>query len=234
MDTVSKLCRIPIIVFLLVWIAGSCQSRDSGGRGCVLDTALDTVSYCIGQDMAKYISQTNGKLDVEMLDLDVVIEGIVSTLEGKNLFTFAESDKIMSEYFKKTLPEKALEGSLEFLKRVEKSDKNIRKTETGLLYEIVKEGNNRRPDIGSVVYLMYEGRRRDGSVFESTYNDYQGEESFPMEFVMKGWQEGLSMIGEGGVIKLWLHPDLAYGETGNERIGPNQALYYYIELIAVI
>ncbi len=173
-------------------------------------------------------------MDIEPLDKDIIIKGIEMTLNGENILTFGEAEKSMKEYFTKTLPEIALKGSEEYLHKVSKSRKSIRRTESGLLYEIVKEGNGRHPSSGDVVYLMYEGCKRDGSVYESTYRDAAGEESFPIDKVISGWKEGLSFIGEGGVIKLWIHPDLAYGATGNERLGPNQALYYYIELISVM
>lgn len=233
MKAVSFLGRSFFVLLISIGFY-SCSDNTDKPRDIRLNTALDTISYCIGQDIAQYITSTNQRMDLEGLDLQLVISGIVSTLDGDNIITFGQADEAMTIYFKETLPEIAMKGSLEYLERVERTNSDVRKTDSGLLYEIVKEGNNRRPQAGNVVYLMFEGRKRDGSIYESTYNDYQGEESFPFDHMIEGWKEGLSMIGEGGVIKLWIHPDLAYGTEGNEYLGPNQALYYYIELIAVI
>ena len=102
----------------------------------------------------------------------------------------------MKEYFTKTLPEIALKGSEEYLHKVSKSRKSIRRTESGLLRNC-KGRHGRHPSSGDVVYLMYEGCKRDGSVYESTYRDAAGEESFPIDKVISGWKEGLSFIGEG-------------------------------------
>lgn len=221
-------------MFISLLLLGLVSCREETSPAPSLRTALDTVSYAIGQDMARYILSTEMKLDAQTLDRDILFQSIEMALAGENILTESQMEKTMSEYFNKVLPQMSMESSEAFLKRVEKSDKNIIKTESGLLYKVVKEGGARHPAPGNTVYLMFEGRKHDGSLYESTYNDYQGEESFPFEQMIKGWQEGLSHIGEGGVIKLWIPPQLAYGEAGNERLGPNQALYYYIELIAVI
>ncbi|MBQ5852740.1 MAG: FKBP-type peptidyl-prolyl cis-trans isomerase, partial [Rikenellaceae bacterium] len=53
--------------------------------------------------------------------------------------------------------------------------------------------------------------------------------------VIKGWGEGVMLIGQGGKIKMWLHPDLAYGpQAMSEEIGPNAALYFEVELLEVM
>lgn len=219
------------VVFLLTVLV-SC--RQGTAQAPPLRTALDTVSYAIGQDMARYILATEKKLDTGILDRDILFKSMEEALSGESSLTESQMENAVSNYFNKVLPEKAQKSSEAFLNRVEKSDKNIVKTESGLLYKIEKEGGQRHPAPGNTVYLMYEGRKHDGSLVESTYNDYQGEESFPFDRMMPGWQEGLSKIGEGGIIKLWIPSHLAYGSAGNEQVGPNQALYYYIEMVAVI
>ena len=43
------------------------------------------------------------------------------------------------------------------------------------------------------------------------------------------------LIGQGGKIKMWLHPDLAYGSQAmSAEIGPNAALYFEVELLEVM
>ena len=51
--------------------------------------------------------------------------------------------------------------------------------------------------------------------------------------VIKGWTEGLQLIGEGGKIKLFVPSELGYGENGTRGIEPNSTLVFDIELIKV-
>ena len=57
---------------------------------------------------------------------------------------------------------------------------------------------------------------------------------FPLDRVIKGWTEGMKLVGKGGKIVLYIPSDLAYGSHGAGRaIGPNEALEFTVELIDV-
>ena len=57
---------------------------------------------------------------------------------------------------------------------------------------------------------------------------------FRLNSVIRGWGEGMQLIGKGGKIKMWLHPNLAYGPRQmSPEIGPNAALYFEVELLDV-
>ena len=81
--------------------------------------------------------------------------------------------------------------------------------------------------------VNYEGNTSDGNVFDSSYE--RGEPiSFPLNRVIKGWTEGMKLVGVGGQITLWIPSELAYGERGaGADIGPNQALEFKVELLEV-
>ena len=101
--------------------------------------------------------------------------------------------------------------------------------------------------------VLYTGRTKDGKVFDSNrwadmpaerqemiknYQPDQAEKDNPIEFplnrVIKGWTEGMKLVGKGGKITLWIPSDLAYGERGaGQDIGPNQALFFEVELLEV-
>ena len=58
---------------------------------------------------------------------------------------------------------------------------------------------------------------------------------FPLSHVIKGWTEGMKLIGPGGKIKLYIPAELAYGARGaGQLIGPNEALEFEVELIEVL
>ena len=57
---------------------------------------------------------------------------------------------------------------------------------------------------------------------------------FPLNRVIKGWTEGMKLVGKGGKITLWIPSDMAYGPRGAGRdIGPNAALQFEVEIIDV-
>jgi FKBP-type peptidyl-prolyl cis-trans isomerase len=102
-----------------------------------------------------------------------------------------------------------------------------------LLYRINDEGDQQnKPNIHSTVTLNYETLCHDGRVFATTYRKGIPAE-VKVERMIKGWAEGMQLIGKGGKITIWMPANLAYGEDGNRFIGPNEALQMNIELLDV-
>jgi len=105
-------------------------------------------------------------------------------------------------------------------------------TESGLQYEIIESGSGNTPGLTDTVVTHYAGRFIDGSEFDSSIK--RGEPaSFPVNGVIKGWTEALQLMKEGDKWRLYIHPDLAYGENGVGPIPGNSALIFDIELIKV-
>ena len=79
----------------------------------------------------------------------------------------------------------------------------------------------------------YTGRLADGTVFDSSVE--RGEPAtFGVDQVIPGWQEALQRMQVGDKWRLWLPPELAYGERGaGDRIPPNAALVFEVELLEV-
>jgi FKBP-type peptidyl-prolyl cis-trans isomerase len=109
----------------------------------------------------------------------------------------------------------------------------VQTTESGLQYKIIKEGEGLKPGPRDTVEVNYEGKNLDGKVFDSSY-DRGVTAKFPLDGVIKGWGEGLQLIGEGGEIELLIPADIAYGDRNvGADIGPNEALSFKVELISV-
>ena len=125
------------------------------------------------------------------------------------------------------------EESAKWLAEVEKQE-GVQKTESGLLYRIDREGEGAQATADSdVVLVNYEGKTRDGKVFDSSYERNEPI-SFPLDGVIKGWTEGMKLVKAGGQITLWIPSALAYGENGaGNDIGPNEALEFKVELLEV-
>lgn len=106
----------------------------------------------------------------------------------------------------------------------------IKKTASGLEYKVIKEGTGATPKMGQPVTVHYAGWLTDGSSFDSSFS--RGEPaSFTLGRVIQGWNEGLQLMQEGGIVYLRIPSDLAYGERGSPpNIGPNETLIFYVEL----
>ena len=110
----------------------------------------------------------------------------------------------------------------------------VQKTESGLLYRIDRQGSDvKATKDEDKVLVHYEGKTRTDKVFDSSY-EREEPISFGLNQVIKGWTEGMKLIGEGGQITLWIPAELAYGERGaGADIGPNEALTFKVELLKV-
>ncbi len=108
-------------------------------------------------------------------------------------------------------------------------------TESGLHYIIEKEGSGSYPKSGDRVAVHYTGTLLDGKKFDSSYDRNE-----PLEFVIgrgqviRGWDEGVALVKEGGKAKLIIPSSLAYGERGaGNVIPPNSVLIFDVELVGI-
>lgn len=112
-------------------------------------------------------------------------------------------------------------------------EKGVITTASGLQYKILTEGTGPRPAAEDVVQVHYEGRLRDGTVFDSSYQ--RGEPvAFPLSQVIPGWTEGVQLMPVGSKFHFWIPPELGYGAEGaGGVIPPNAVLEFDIELLAI-
>jgi FKBP-type peptidyl-prolyl cis-trans isomerase FklB len=102
---------------------------------------------------------------------------------------------------------------------------------SGLQYEILRRGSGAVPAPDDVVIAHYRGTHIDGTEFDGT--DPSGEPAaFPLRGVVPGWQEALTLMPAGSKWRVYLPPQLAYGEEGSPpAIEPNEVLIFEIELV---
>jgi FKBP-type peptidyl-prolyl cis-trans isomerase len=101
-------------------------------------------------------------------------------------------------------------------------------TSTGLYYRILRKSDGRKPTATDKVVAHYKGWLDDGKQFDSSYD--RGEPTpFGLDEVIKGWTEGLQLIGEGGMIELEIPGRLGYPQ-GRPGIPPMATLHFIVEL----
>jgi len=107
------------------------------------------------------------------------------------------------------------------------------KTKSGLLYEVLVQGNGFKPTAKDKVECHYHGTTITGEVFDSSVN--RGKPAvFPLNRVIKGWTEGLQYMNCGSKFRFVIPADLAYGEEAiSKEIGPNSTLIFEVELLEI-
>lgn len=116
----------------------------------------------------------------------------------------------------------------------EYNEKDIVKTPSGLGYIVIKEGTGPQPKSGQNIKVHYSGWLTSGKLFDSSI-----QRGSPIQFplgmgkVIRGWDEGLAMMKEGGKRLLIIPPDLAYGSADRGVIPPNSTLIFEVELVEV-
>jgi len=105
--------------------------------------------------------------------------------------------------------------------------------ESGLQYEILKQGDGDIPSIDDAVLCKYHGTLINGEVFDSTIENEEPS-SFYLNKVIDGWAEALQLMPVGSKWKLYIPAELGYGERGaGDAVGPNEVLIFEVELLGI-
>lgn len=186
-------------------------------------------------------------LDMSVEEQKSYIEGVQLSLEGKE--PPAKFGDIMdpmqkflqtraAAYEKKRQAKMKVEAAEnrkkweEYAKKLVNENKNVKKTASGLLYEITKQDNpkNEKAKEEDTVEIFYQGKLIDGKVFdESKKNPVK----FPLSGVIPGMKEGLQLVGEGDSITLYIPDHLAYGEYELPAIPAGSALIFEVTVVKV-
>lgn len=105
---------------------------------------------------------------------------------------------------------------------------------SGLQYQVLKEGNGKKPSATDQVKCHYEGTLIDGTIFDSSYQRNEPA-TFGLNQVIAGWTEGVQLMSEGAKYRFFIPYNLAYGERGaGAQIPPFAALVFDVELLKVL
>ena len=226
----KKLALLALSIFAL----SACnQSGGTDVKSIKIDSEEDKTFYAMGFMLGSNLARLELKDD----EIQALYKGLVSSAKGEkpDLELQTYQPKIQ-EMFKKRMEKiasKQQKGGKTFLEDFLKNNKDAKKTKSGLVYQIMKEGGKKKPSETDTVEVHYHGTLINGEVFDSSV-DRGKTISFPLNRVIKGWTEGVQLIGEGGKVKLVIPPELAYGEAGAPpKIPGGATLVFEVELFKI-
>lgn len=203
----------------------------------------DKAAYAIGVSFANYLSTSLEKPSEIGITLnkDLVLQGIEDVFAGKPSLDEEQTrsvleslDKRVADTMQKKATEKAAEAKKlgdDFRANFEKEE-GVKKTDTGLLYQVMKGTKGEHPKDTDTVQVHYKGTLIDGTQFDSSYD--RGEPAtFPLNRVIPGWTEGVQLMSVGSKYKFVIPPELAYGEQDTPTIPANSTLVFEVELLKI-
>ena len=196
-------------------------------------TNSDSASYGIGVRIAQNLkSQGFDGVNQELLK-----RAIGDVLQNKTL-AIPDSliDASLEAYHKKSMDAKsavAKKEGADFLAANAKKP-GVKVLPDGLQYEVIKAGSDStHPLLTDKVKCHYHGTLINGKVFDSSVD--RGEPiTFPLNGVIKGWQEAVQLMTVGSKWKLFIPSDLAYGDQqAGPSIAPGSTLIFTVELLGI-
>ena len=194
---------------------------------------MDKFSYAIGLG----IGQNLLCMGAQGINVEDFAQAIADVLNRKETaISHNEAREIVNKYFME-LEEKMNAENIEkgkaFLEENAKKE-GIVTLPSGLQYEVITEGNGKKPSATDRVKCHYEGTLIDGTLFDSSVK--RGQPAvFGVNQVIKGWVEALQLMSEGSKWRLFIPSELGYGaQQAGEMIPPHSTLIFEVELIEVL
>ena len=194
---------------------------------------MDKFSYAIGLG----IGQNLLSMGAQGINVEDFAQAIADVLNRKETaISHNEAREIVNKYFME-LEEKMNAENIEkgkaFLEENAKKE-GIITLPSGLQYQVITEGNGKKPSATDKVKGHYEGTLIDGTLFDSSIK--RGQPAvFGVNQVIRGWVEALQLMSEGSKWRLFIPSELGYGaQQAGEMIPPHSTLIFEVELIEVL
>ena len=190
-------------------------------------------SYAIGLG----IGQNLLSMGAQGINVEDFAQAIADVLNGKETaISHNEAREIVNKYFMELeakMNAENIEKGKAFLEENAKKE-GVITLPSGLQYQVITEGNGKKPSATDKVKCHYEGTLIDGTLFDSSIK--RGQPAvFGVNQVIKGWVEALQLMSEGSKWRLFIPSELGYGaQQAGEMIPPHSTLIFEVELIEVL
>jgi len=230
-----------VLSFGLVTKYAAAQDEAAASGKIALESDLDKISYAIGRQLATTIVQNKIEVNVKvvMQGMEDMLMQSESAMTEEEIQTAmmalqskmeAQKEEMMAE--KKAEAGENLKAAQAFLEE-NKTKEGVVVLPSGMQYQVIEKGEGDKPSATSKVKVHYRGTLLNGEQFDSSYDRGEPAE-FGVNQVIAGWQEALQLMSPGAKLKLFIPPDLAYGENGNARIPGNSLLIFDVELLEIV
>ncbi len=243
MKTIKFLAAMLVVASVMM----SCNGQGKGGVKAELPKKgeIDSVSYLVGVNFGMMIK---GQIADEISDLNMseIRKGMEDALKAEDpkgygdtnyvkqfKINLDDANRIITGLINKRMAYKAevaLNEGRDFLKANARKE-GVDTTASGLQYRIENAGGEYKVMPQDTVEVKYKGTLLDGTVFDETTGDET--RTFNANRVIKGWTEGLGLLGEGGKATFYIPSELAYGERGTRGISPNSVLIFDVEVVRI-
>jgi FKBP-type peptidyl-prolyl cis-trans isomerase len=224
---------------LALALAATFSATSASAADPSLKTDKDRHSYMVGMMYGRQLQEIKDDIDLAVLQ-----KGLADTFAGgKTLLTEEEMQQAFTEFnqrVQQARAERQQKAAAENLKKGEdflaknKGAEGVKTTESGLQYQVIKEGSGPKPKANDQVKVHYVGTTIGGQKFDSSIDRGQPT-TFPLNGVIAGWTEALQLMPVGSKYKLFIPSNLAYGERGSPpSIGPNEVLIFEVELLEIL
>lgn len=247
-STIYKYFKMKKVIFALVVLGLSFASTSCQKKGTVvvdvdeptvLNDLNDSLNWAMGFSVAQNIASTG-----IAIDRDVLFKAICVTLDSKQqpmtqTQTFEMLQKLEQQAFanKSTVEQSKLEETrafeAEYFSKLQKDNPNVKKSDKGFYYEVLKEGNGRQGAEGLVAVFDYKGSFTNGQVFDQTYGNRPPLTYVISDNVIPGLFEGLCMMKAGSKYRFYFPSEMAFGARGTDGVPPYSTMVYEVELYEV-
>lgn len=231
-----KLRLLAATVAALTLASGAVAAQDTSSE-------QGQLSYALGYDLGRNLIESGEQVNVETVvqalrdgyarrDPTVPVEQLRSAVENMQERQMARAQQAFNEASAENKTK-----SDAFLAQ-NRAKSGVQTTESGLQYRVIENGSGARPTAQNQVQVHYKASLPEGPTFIDTTAPREGQQSGPVtmqvgEIPLTGLREAIGLMQAGSRWEVVLPPDIAYGNTPQSPIGPNQAVVFEVQLVSI-
>lgn len=221
-----------LVAVLFCGMAGFAQKTDPSDS-LKLKNEADSLSYVLGEVAAFYLVQQGlGEIAINKEPFARAVADILAKRPA--MINDVTANALLNNYMMKQQAQKAkknIDEGTAFLAQ-NKAKPGVKTTASGLQYEIITEGKGIKPTLVDTFVVNYRGTLLNGTEFDASYKRGQPL-TMGVNQVIKGWSEGLQLMGVGSKYKFYIPYSLGYGMMDNGAIPGGSMLIFEVELLEV-
>ena len=231
-----KLRLLAATVAALTLASGAVAAQDTSSE-------QGQLSYALGYDLGRNLIESGEQVNVETVvqalrdgyarrDPTVPVEQLRSAVENMQERQMARAQQAFNEASAENKTK-----SDAFLAQ-NRAKSGVQTTESGLQYRVIENGSGARPTAQNQVQVHYKASLPEGPTFIDTTAPREGQQSSPVtmqvgEIPLTGLREAIGLMQAGSRWEVVRPPDIAYGNTPQSPIGPNQAVVFEVQLVSI-